>query len=176
MNLEQKIKNATRDVADFPKPGILFKDITPILHDQKLCSEIIDEFINKLKDTKIDAIVGTESRGFLFGFLLANKTNVPFVLLRKSGKLPWKTNAYEYELEYGKAKVEIHVDSLKPNWNVLVHDDLLATGGTAEASANLVLMQKAKVAGFAFVVELGFLDGKEKLKKYSKNIISLVTY
>ena len=176
MTLEEKIRNTVRDVADFPKPGILFKDITPILHNQKLCSEIVDEFIGQFVDIKIDAIVGTESRGFLFGMLLANKMNVPFVMLRKSGKLPWKTNSYEYELEYGKAKVEIHVDSLKPGWNVLVHDDLLATGGTAEASANLVLIQKAKVAGFAFVVELGFLNGKEKLKKYSEKIISLVKY
>ena len=176
MTLVEKIKSTIRDVPDFPKQGILFKDITPILHDQKLCSEIVDEFISRFSKTKIDAIVGTESRGFLFGMLLANKMNVPFVMLRKSGKLPWKTNSYEYELEYGKAKVEIHVDSLKPNWNVLVHDDLLATGGTAEASANLVLIQKAKVAAFAFVVELGFLNGREKLKKYSENIISLVKY
>ena len=176
MTLEDKIKKTIRDVPDFPKKGILFKDITPILHDQKLCTEIVDGFISTFLKTKIDAIVGTESRGFLFGMLLANKMNVPFVMLRKSGKLPWKTDSYEYELEYGKAKVEIHVDSLKPDWNVLVHDDLLATGGTAEASANLVLIQKAKIAGFAFVVELGFLKGKEKLKKYSENIVSLVKY
>lgn len=161
---------------DFPKPGILFKDITPILHDQSLCTEITDAFIRSFADTPIDAIVGTESRGFLFGMLLANKLGIPFVMLRKSGKLPWKTNAYEYELEYGKAKVEIHVDALRPGWNVLVHDDLLATGGTAEASANLVLIQKAKVTGFAFVVELDFLQGRKKLEKYSEKIISLVKY
>ncbi len=176
MVLEEKIKNVIRDVPDFPKPGILFKDITPILHDQELCTEIVDAFIRNFSGTKIDAIVGTESRGFLFGMLLANKMDMPFIMLRKSGKLPWKTNGYEYDLEYGKAKVEIHVDSLQPGWNVLVHDDLLATGGTAEASANLVLIQQAKVAGFAFVVELGFLHGRKKLEKYSQKIVSLVKY
>ena len=106
MSLQEKIIKTIRDVPDFPKPGILFKDITPILLDQKLCSEIVDGFIISFPKTKIDAIVGTESRGFLFGMLLANKMNVPFVMLRKSGKLPWKTNSYEYELEYGKAKVD----------------------------------------------------------------------
>src|SRR5687767_2417699 len=176
MTLEQKLRSTIRDVPDFPKPGILFKDITPVLHNQRLCTEITEAFILSLQGEKIDAIVGTESRGFLFGMLLANKMNIPFIMLRKSGKLPYKTNAYEYNLEYGTAKVEIHIDSLKPGWNVLVHDDLLATGGTAEASANLVLMQQAKVAGFAFIVELGFLKGREKLKKYSEKIISLVNY
>jgi adenine phosphoribosyltransferase len=176
MSLEQKIKDAIRDVPDFPKPGIMFKDITPILHDAKLCSAIVDAFVEKLSGIKVDAIVGTESRGFLFGFLLANKMNIPFVLLRKSGKLPYKTHAWEYDLEYGKARVEMHIDALKPGWNILVHDDLLATGGTAGASAELVKMVGAQVAAFAFVVELGFLEGREKLKKYSEKIISLVSY
>lgn len=176
MTLEERIKSAVRDVPDFPKPGILYKDISPILNDQQLCSDIVDRFICELSDKKIDAIVGTESRGFLFGFLLANKMNVPFVMLRKSGELPGKTNSYEYELEYGKAKVEIHIDALKHNWNVLVHDDLLATGGTAEACANLVLMQKAKVAGFAFLLELNFLHGRKKLEHYSSDILTLTNY
>ncbi|MEW6469681.1 MAG: adenine phosphoribosyltransferase [Bacteroidota bacterium] len=176
MTLEERIRSTIRDVPDFPRPGILFRDITPLLHDQKLCTAITDEFLARLSGERIDAIVGTESRGFLFGMLLANRMNVPFILLRKSGKLPYKTHGYEYELEYGKARVEIHIDSLRAGWNVLVHDDLLATGGTAEASANLVLMQKARVAGYAFLVELAFLNGREKLKKYSEKIISLVTY
>ena len=175
MNLESNIKAAIRDVPDFPKPGIMFKDITPIFENQTLCNQIVDGFINII-GPKPDAIVGIESRGFLFGFLLANKLNVPFVLVRKAGKLPYKTISHEYELEYGTAKIEMHVDSLKPNWNVLIHDDLLATGGTAEAAANLIEQQGAKVCGFTFVVGLGFLNGKDKLIKHSNNITCLAQY
>jgi len=176
MNLEQKIKSSIRDVPDFPKLGIVFKDITPILKDSKLCTEIADGFVERLSAMKLDAIVSTESRGFFFGFLIANKMGLPLIPLRKPGKLPYKTISHEYELEYGKAKVEMHVDALQKGWNVLIHDDLLATGGTAEASAVLIKRQNANVAGFAFVVELGFLDGRKKLENYSKNIISLVKY
>jgi adenine phosphoribosyltransferase len=174
--LEQKIKDTIRDVADFPKPGILFKDITPIFHNQQLCNEIVAEFANKVADKNINAIVGVESRGFLFGFALANKLNIPFVLVRKAGKLPYKKIAYEYDLEYGSAKVEMQVDEIQPGWNVLIHDDLLATGGTAEAAVKLIEMQGGNVAGFAFVVELDFLKGRERLTQYSANIISLVNY
>jgi len=174
--LEQKLKNAIRDVPDFPKPGILFKDITPILHSPKLCDEIVNAFSKYCVDKNINAIVGVESRGFLFGFALANKLNIPFVLVRKAGKLPYKTISYEYDLEYGSAKVEMQVDEIQPGWNVIIHDDLLATGGTAEAAAKLIQMQKGNVAGFAFVVELDFLKGKERLNQYSKNSISLVNY
>src|SRR4051812_6841833 len=174
--LEQKIKSVIRDVPDFPKPGILFKDITPILHNPQLCTEIVNEFAERLSEKKIDAIVGIESRGFLFGFALANKLNVPFILVRKAGKLPYKKISHEYTLEYGSAKVEMHEEEIQPGWNVLIHDDLLATGGTAEAAARLIGMQGGKVAGFAFLVELGFLNGKEKLEQYSGNSISLVNY
>jgi len=176
MTLEQKIKSSIRDVADFPKQGIVFKDITPILKDSKLCTEIAEGFIEQLKGMKIDAIVSTESRGFFFGFLLANKMGIPLIPLRKSGKLPYKTISQEYDLEYGKASVEMHVDALQKGWNVLIHDDLLATGGTAEASAVLIKRQNANVAGFAFVVELDFLKGRKKIEKYSENIISLVRF
>lgn len=174
--LQQQLKNAIRDVADFPKPGILFKDITPILHNPKLCDEIVNAFATFYADKNINAIVGVESRGFLFGFALANKLNVPFVLVRKAGKLPYKTIAYEYDLEYGSAKVEMQIDEIKPNWNVVIHDDLLATGGTAEAAAKLIQMQKGNVKGFAFVVELDFLNGKQRLNQYSDNIVSLINY
>ena len=136
----------------------------------------MDGFIEKLSGTKIDASVSTESRGFFFGFLLANRMHLPLIPLRKPGKLPYKTISQEYDLEYGKAKVEMHIDALQAGWNVLVHDDLLATGGTAEASAALVKRQNAHVSGFAFVLELGFLNGRKKLETYSKNIISLVRY
>ncbi len=174
--LTDKIKSVIRDVPDFPKPGILFKDITPIFHDQQLCNEIVSEFANRVADKKINAIVGVESRGFLFGFALANKMNIPFILVRKAGKLPYKKIAYEYDLEYGSAKVEMQVDEIQPGWNVLIHDDLLATGGTAEAAVKLIQMQQGIVAGFAFVVELNFLKGREKLLPYSSEIISLVNY
>lgn len=174
--LETQLKSVIRDVPDFPKPGILFKDITPILHNPQLCTQIVSAFAEKLATQKIDAIVGIESRGFLFGFALANKLNVPFVLVRKAGKLPYKKIAYEYDLEYGSAKVEMHEEEIKKGWNVLIHDDLLATGGTAEAAAKLIEMQGGSVAGFAFLVGLGFLNGDDKLKQYSPNIFSLVNY
>ena len=176
MSLEQNIKSAIRDVADFPKPGIMFKDITPILEDPALCRNIVDGFIERLGKQKVDVILGIESRGFIFGMMLANKLNVPFVLVRKAGKLPYKVIQYSYELEYGNAVVEMHIDSIKKGQQVLIHDDLLATGGTATAAAELVSMQGGTTIGFAFVVELDFLGGKDKLKKYSENIISLVNY
>src|SRR5437016_1930374 len=138
MSLELNIKKAIRDVADFPKPGIMFKDITPILEDPILCRNIVNGFIERLGEHKVNIILGIESRGFIFGMMLANKLNVPFVLVRKAGKLPYKVIQYAYELEYGKAVVEMHVDSIKKGQNVLIHDDLLATGGTAAAAAELV--------------------------------------
>jgi adenine phosphoribosyltransferase len=174
--IQDKIKERIRDVKDFPKEGILFKDITPILEDPKLCNEIINEFVRLLSDVKLNAIVGVESRGFLFGMMLANQLGVPFIPVRKKGKLPYKTVSYKYDLEYGSAEVEMHIDTIKPNWRVLVHDDLLATGGTAVAAAELIKQQGASVAGFAFLVGLDFLNGNEKLKPYSENIVSLVTY
>ncbi len=176
MIISEKIKNSIRDVHDFPKPGIVFKDITPILYNQELVNDIVIEFANQLKNQQLDAIVGIESRGFLFGLLLANKLNIPFVLVRKSGKLPYKTIQQEYDLEYGKSVIEMHVDSINPNWNVLIHDDLLATGGTAEAAAKLIAKFNAHVAGFSFLVGLDFLNGKEKLKNYSNNILCLIHY
>lgn len=174
--ISNKIKSVIRDVPDFPKQGIMFKDITPILKDSQLCSEITDEFIRQLQGTKIDAVVCAESRGFFFGFLLASRMHLPLIPLRKQGKLPYKTISHEYDLEYGTAKVEMHIDALEKGWNVLVHDDLLATGGTAEASAVLIKKQNATIAGFAFLVELDFLQGRKKIETYSQNIISLVKY
>lgn len=175
MNLEQAIKQAIRDIPDFPKPGIIFKDVTPLFYDQKLCSRIVDGFIAQMAE-KPDAIVGIESRGFLFGFLIANKLDIPFVLVRKEGKLPYKTINYEYDLEYGSAKIEMHEDSLQKGWKVIIHDDLLATGGTAEAAANLVKKLGAFVLGFNFVIGLDFLNGEKKLINHSNNITCLVHY
>ncbi len=176
MSLQERIQSAIRDVPDFPKPGILFKDITPILKDPALCKDIVDEFHSLFSGKNIDCIVGVESRGFLFGMMLAQKFNVPFVPVRKHGKLPFKTISYKYDLEYGSSIMEVHVDAIKPGSNVLIHDDLLATGGTAAAAAELVKMQKGNIAGFAFLVTLDFLKGNDVLKKHSSNINSLVNY
>ena len=174
--ISERLDKAIREVPNFPKEGINFKDITPLLMDAQLTNDIIDTFINQLNGIKLDAIVGIESRGFLFGFLLANKMGVPFIPIRKVGKLPGETLKYKYDLEYGSAEVEVHKSDINTGWNVLVHDDLLATGGTACAAAELIQRLGAKVAGFAFVVSLDFLNGKEKLKKYSDHIISLKDY
>lgn len=174
--ISKKLDKAIRNVPNFPVKGINFKDITTLLLDPQLSSDIIDSFVNNLNGIEIDAIVGVESRGFLFGFLLANKMGVPFIPIRKTGKLPGKTLKYKYNLEYGSAEVEVHISDIKKGWNVLIHDDLLATGGTACASAELINQLDANIAGFAFVVSLDFLNGKSNLRKYSNNIISLKNY
>lgn len=177
--MKEKLKSAIRDVQDFPKPGVLFKDITPLLKDAHLCSEVVDEIHKNLYYggiKNINAIVGMESRGFFFGFLLANKLGIPFIPIRKPGKLPFKTVSIDYDLEYGSGKIEMNEDAIEPGWNVLIHDDLLATGGTAAAAAELVKRQGGNIAGFSFVIELSFLKGVEKLKPYSENIQSIITY
>jgi adenine phosphoribosyltransferase len=176
MLLTEKIQNAIRDVPDFPKPGILFKDITPIFLDAKLCNEITDAFCRSFSKAKPDAIIGIESRGFLFGMLMASWLNIPFIMVRKAGKLPSKTVSQTYDLEYGSSTIEVHDDVIKKGWNIVIHDDLLATGGTAQAAAEIVKKCGANVAGFTFVVELDFLKGKERLINYSNNIQCLVQY
>tara|TARA_Y100000766_G_scaffold223375_1_gene195831 strand:- start:36 stop:566 length:531 start_codon:yes stop_codon:yes gene_type:complete len=174
--IDLEIDSLIREVIDFPKKGISFKDITPLLMDKDISDKIILEFESRVMDFDLDAIVGIESRGFLYGFLLANKLGIPFIPIRKSGKLPCKTLKYKYDLEYGSSEIEIHKDDLKKDWNVLIHDDLLATGGTACAAAELISLSGAKVAGFTFIVSLDFLNPNEKLSKYSSNIINLVEY
>ena len=176
MTIENRIRSVIRDIPDFPKPGILFKDITPVLMDPVLCNDIADAFYSHFNDRRVDAIVGVESRGFLFGMLLAQKFGVPFVPVRKKGKLPAETLSYEYSLEYGTATVEIHKDALASGAHVLIHDDLLATGGTAAAAAELVSQLNASVIGFAFLVGLDFLMGNKVLEKHSDSIYSIVTY
>ncbi len=168
------IKNAIRLVPNFPKQGILFKDITPLLQNEEIGRLIVDEFDSRFKDSKIDAIAGIESRGFLFGYALALRMGIPFIPIRKSGKLPWKTVGVDYSLEYGTARIEMHEDAVVPGMRVMIHDDLLATGGTAEAAAKLILSQKAEVVAFSFVVELDFLKGRERLNTFSNEIVSLV--
>jgi len=168
------IRNAIRLVPDFPKKGILFKDITPLLLDAKIGKHILDEFERQLAGKKIDAIAGIESRGFLFGYALALQMKLPFIPIRKSGKLPWKTVGIDYDLEYGTARIEMHADAVHSGMSVMIHDDLLATGGTASAAAQLIQMQGGKVGAFSFVVELDFLKGRDILKQYSAEIVSLI--
>jgi adenine phosphoribosyltransferase len=175
-DLETRLRTAIRAVPDFPKPGILFRDITPVMEDPVLSNAVLDGLILGLKGQRIDAIAGIESRGFLFGMPLAMRLGVPFVTVRKKGKLPWKTVAYKYDLEYGSAEIEMHTGVVQPGMRVLVHDDLLATGGTAAAAAELVRMQGGTVAGFNFLIELSFLNGAQRLEQYGADVIRLVTY
>jgi len=176
--LQEKLANVVRDVADFPKVGILFKDITPVLMDAGLCTEVVNEMVMRYIQSgkQIDAVAGIESRGFFFGFLLANALGVPFIPIRKAGKLPFTTVSIEYALEYGNAKIEMNADAVTEGMNVLVHDDLLATGGTTEAAAELITRQGGKIVGFDFIINLSFLNGAEKLKKYSEEIHSILNY
>lgn len=174
--IEPQIKNAVRDIPDFPKPGIVFKDITPILKDPLLCDKVLDAFVEKLKGTRIDVIAGVESRGFLFGLSLACKLGVPFIPVRKAGKLPYTIKQKAYKLEYGTAIIEMHTDAFEPGQHILIHDDLLATGGTVTAASELIQEMGGIVSGFAFVVGLGFLNGKERIAPISNNIIVLADY
>lgn len=174
--IEEKLRGAIRDIPNFPKEGIIFKDITPIMMNPKLSNEVVDALYEKYKAAQIDAVAGIESRGFLFGYPLAMKLNVPFILIRKKGKLPYDKISHDYELEYGSATIEMHTDALKAGDKVLIHDDLLATGGSAEAAGILVEKSGAKVYGFDFLVSLDFLEGEKKLTKFSDNIANLVAY
>jgi adenine phosphoribosyltransferase len=176
MSLEERIKSVIRDVPDFPKKGIIFKDISTIMLDPALSADIIDHLVKIYKDLGIEAIAGIESRGFLFGYPLAIRLGVPFILIRKQGKLPYKKISHDYELEYGTATIEMHTDAIKSGQKVLIHDDLLATGGSASAAAELIQKCGGKVVGFNFLVSLSFLDGTKKLQNYSKNTINLVSY
>lgn len=176
IDLTQRIRSAIRDVNDFPKPGIVFKDITPILHNAQLSNDIVTHLAKVYADQSIDAVCGVESRGFFFGFPLALALGVPFIPVRKQGKLPYETISHAYELEYGQAVVEMHSDAVQQGMRVLIHDDLLATGGTACAAAELVEKQSGEVAAFSFLVELEFLKGSDFLKPYGVAIDSMVSY
>jgi adenine phosphoribosyltransferase len=169
-----RIKSLIRDVPDFPLKGIVFKDITPVLKDPKAFGQIIETFSKMYKGKKIDAIVGIESRGFIIGAPLALKMGIPFVPIRKIGKLPYDKIRVSYKLEYGEATIEIHTDALEKGQRVVIVDDLLATGGTTAASIELVEKLGAEVVKCAFVIELGFLNGRDKLPK--GKVDSLITY
>jgi adenine phosphoribosyltransferase len=162
-----------RDVPDFPKPGILFKDITPLLANPRAFHITLDLFAERFIGEHIDVVVGVESRGFIFGGALAARLNASFVPVRKPGKLPYKTDRVAYKLEYGEAELEMHIESIKAGAKVLIVDDLLATGGTAAAAAELTRKQGGVVAAFAFVVELDFLGGKQRLIDATEGKVSV---
>jgi adenine phosphoribosyltransferase len=163
-----------RDIPDFPKPGILFKDITPLLASPEAFQETIRRMADHYRGRKIDAVVAAEARGFIFAAPLALELGAGFVPIRKPGKLPFDTHAFHYELEYGTDTLEIHIDGVSPGQNVLMVDDLLATGGTIAACCNLVEKLGAKVAGCCFLIDLAFLNGAKKIAP--REVFSLIRY
>ena len=169
-----EIQRAIRNIPDFPKPGILFKDITPLLADGRLFAKTIDLLAARYAGQRVDAVLGIESRGFIIGSALAYRLRAGFSVVRKPGKLPYQTHKASYQLEYGTDSLEIHVDALPPGGRVVIADDLIATGGTAAATAELVTKLGATVVECAFVIELAFLHGREKLQKFG--VYSLLSY
>lgn len=170
MDLKEKIRN----IPDFPKKGIMFRDITTLLQDPQATKKAIKGMLKPFEKEKIDVVVGTESRGFIFGAIMAWELNASFVPVRKPGKLPFKTKKASYEKEYGSDELEIHSDAIKKGDKILICDDLLATAGTSVAVKELVEGLGGKIIGFCFLIELSFLKGREKLKPY--RIFSLIDY
>ena len=170
-----QVKEMIRDIPDFPKQGIIFKDITTALKDATTLKKMVDFLCDNFQEQKIDYIIGLESRGFIFGMPVAYKLNAGFIPVRKPNKLPAKTLKESYVLEYGTDTLEIHEDALKKGDRVLIVDDLLATGGTAAAACNLVTKTGAEIVGCAFVIELSDLKGRDKLPK-GVNVLSIIEY
>jgi len=170
----EDISKAIRDVPDFPQPGIVFKDITPALADPALLAGCIDLLADGFKPGDVDAVVGIDARGFIFATGVALKLNAGFVPVRKKGKLPYETHSESYDLEYGSNTIELHIDAVKPGDRVLLVDDLLATGGTAAAAANLLKRLDANILSVRFLIELGFLNGAARLDKFP--VQSLIKY
>ncbi len=168
------LKAAIRDVPDFPKKGILFKDITPVLQNGKLFRAAVDAIADRHKGKKVDAVIGIDARGFIFAGAVAYKLGVGMIPIRKKGKLPWKTVVTSYTLEYGSETTEMHVDAIKHGDNVIIVDDLLATGGTAMAACNLVKQLGGTVAELDFLIELSFLKGRERLQDFP--VFAAITY
>lgn len=172
--MSEELKKYIRSIKDFPVKGIMFRDITTLLKDPDAINITLKELLSFTFGIKIDKVVGIESRGFIFGSMLAHKLDVGFIPARKPGKLPAETESQTYQLEYGEDKIEIHKDAISPGDKVLLHDDLLATGGTAQAAVKLIEKLGGEVVQISFIVELTFLKGKEKFKGY--NVKTLVTY
>lgn len=176
MDATQQIEAAVRTIPDFPKPGIQFKDITPILKDVSLLKQSVEVLAEPYQGQAITKVVGMESRGFILGAMLAARLGAGFVPVRKKGKLPYKTISEEYALEYGTDELEMHIDAIEAGDNVLIHDDVIATGGTAEATGRLIQRANGSIVGCCFLIELSFLNGREKLSKISDNIHAVLTY
>ena len=170
------LKDYIRSIKDYPKKGILFRDITTLIKNEKAFKECIDQIIERTKKFKIDKIAAVESRGFVFASAVSYILNKPFILFRKKNKLPAETHSVDFQLEYGTATIEVHKDSIEENDSVLIIDDLVATGGTAEAAAKLVEISKGKVAGFIFVINLFDLGGCEKLIKSNYKVENLIDF
>ena len=170
----EELKRYVREIPDFPKPGVLFYDITTLLQDPMGLRQAVDQFVWLFAAENVDKVVGIESRGFLFGPVVAYNLNAGFIPVRKPGKLPWETVEQSYELEYGSDSIEMHQDAVKPGERVLIVDDLMATGGTARAAAQLVESVDGVVVALGFLLELTFLDGRSKLPKY--HVESLMQY
>lgn len=169
-----ELRDFIRDIPDFPKPGIVYKDITPLLQNPEATKAAVHAFLDKLEDLRIDKVVGIESRGFFFATLLAQELNAGFIPIRKPGKLPFETHKESYSLEYGTDTLEIHVDAFEKGEKILVHDDVLATGGTAAAACKLVEKMGGEIVQCNFLMDLDFLKGREKLKPYE--VVSLFTF
>jgi len=168
------LKAKIRDVPDFPKPGVVFKDIMPLLSDREALRETVDRIAEWAAPRGPDVVLGAEARGYITGGALACRLGCGFVPARKPGKLPWRTVAVKYALEYGFDQLEVHADSIRPGQRVLVHDDVLATGGTARATVELVEQLGGVVVGLPFIIELGFLNGRQRLQGY--DVYSLIEY
>jgi adenine phosphoribosyltransferase len=171
---DERLRSLIRDVPDFPQPGIVFKDITPLLADPVAFSTVIDTMVVHYGRGNVDKVVGIEARGFIVAAPVAYHFNAGFVPVRKVGKLPWDTDAESYELEYGSETLEIHTDAFEPGERVLIVDDVLATGGTAKATATLVERLGGKVVGIATIIELTFLKGRDRLRGF--DFYSLIQY
>ena len=169
-----EIRRVIRDIPNFPKPGIVFKDITPLLLDGPLFKRTIDLLADRYQSQRIDSVLGIESRGFIIGAALAYRLGAGFCIVRKPGKLPYETHSASYDLEYGSDTLEVHRDGLRPNARVIIADDLIATGGTASAAAKLVSQLGGEVVECAFVIELSVLKGRDKLRPY--RVFSLLQY
>ena len=170
----KRVEDYVRSIPDFPEEGIIFRDITSVLQDAEGLKLAIDGMMDLLKDVEFDVVVGAESRGFIFGAAIAYEMHKPFVLCRKKGKLPCETIEREYELEYGTATIEMHKDSIQPGQRVVVVDDLIATGGTIEATCSLIEELGGKVEKLVFLMELAGLNGRKRLKNY--DVASVITY
>lgn len=175
-DLTSRVKEAIREVPDFPIEGVNFKDITSVLLDASLSKEILARFIEEAKRVKPDVICAIDSRGFIYGTGIAQALNIPLILIRKKGKLPGETIEFSYDLEYGSATLEIHKHDLPTGSKVLVHDDLLATGGTASATASLIEKAGSKVIGYSFLINLTFLPGQDIIAKHCDDIFAMVEY